>query len=54
MTEFKAAGVKIENKNKTLRLLWSLWISYKHMLPTLMFEKETVDLKEVTSTSLSN
>ena len=42
--ELEAIGVKIENEDKTLRLLWSLPISYKHLLLTLMYGKETVDL----------
>ena len=48
--ELKAIEVKIEDKDKTLRLLWSLSTSYKHLLPTLMYENETIDLEEVTST----
>ena len=44
VSELKAIGVKIENEDKTLRLLWSLPISYKHILPTLMYGKETIDL----------
>ncbi|KAK9232475.1 hypothetical protein WN943_022721 [Citrus x changshan-huyou] len=53
VSELEAIGVKIEDEDKALRLLWSLPTSYKHLLPTLMYGKETVDLEEVTSTLLS-
>lgn len=53
VTELKAIRVKIEDKDKALRLLWSLPTSYKHLLPTLIYGKETVDFEEVTSTLLS-
>ncbi|ESR45251.1 hypothetical protein CICLE_v10003098mg [Citrus x clementina] len=51
--ELEAIGVKIEDGDKALRLLWSLPTSYKHLLPTLMYGKETVNLEEVTNTLLS-
>ena len=50
--ELEVIGVKIEDKYKKLRLLWSLLTSFKQLLPTLMYEKETIDLDEVTSTLL--
>ncbi|KAK9203924.1 hypothetical protein WN943_014181 [Citrus x changshan-huyou] len=53
VSELEAIGVKIEDEDKALRLLWSLSTFYKHMLPTLMYGKEMVDLEEVTSTLLS-
>ncbi|KAL9459724.1 hypothetical protein AB3S75_003012 [Citrus x aurantiifolia] len=53
VSELDAIGVKIEDGDKTLRLLWSLPTSYKHMLPTLMYGKETIDLEEVTNPLLS-
>ena len=53
MTELEAIGVKIEDEDKALRLLWSLPTSYKHLLPTLIYGKETIDLEEVSSTLLS-
>ena len=30
--------------------MWSLPTSYKHLLPTLMYGNETMDLEEITST----
>ncbi|KAL9462621.1 hypothetical protein AB3S75_000591 [Citrus x aurantiifolia] len=53
VSELEAIRVKIEDGDKALRLLWSLPTSYKHLLPTLMYGKETVDLEEVTNTLLS-
>ena len=50
MIILEAVGVKIEEEDKALRLLWSLSTSYKHLLPTLLYGKEVVDLKEVSST----
>ena len=47
--ELEVIGVKIEDEDKALRLLWSLPTSYKHLLPTLIYGKKTIDLEEVTS-----
>ncbi|GAY55270.1 hypothetical protein CUMW_163170 [Citrus unshiu] len=52
VSELEAIGVKIEDDDKVLRLLWSLSTSYKHMLPTLMYENETINLEEVASALL--
>ena len=52
VSELEAIGVKNEDKDKALRLLWSLLTSYKHLLPTLMNGKKTVDLEEFISTLL--
>ena len=52
VSELEAIEVKIEDEDKTLRLLWSLPTSYKHILPTLMYGNETIDLKEIASTLL--
>ncbi|KAL9451391.1 hypothetical protein AB3S75_013036 [Citrus x aurantiifolia] len=53
VSELEAIGVKIEDEDKALRLLWSLPTLYKHMLPNLIYGKEAVDLEEVSSTLLS-
>ena len=50
MIKLEAIGVKIEDEDKVLRLLWSLPTFDKHLLLTLMYEN---DLEEVTSTLLS-
>ena len=47
VSELEAIGVKIEDEDKELRLLWSLPTSYKHLLPILIYGKETVDLEEL-------
>ncbi|KAL9459870.1 hypothetical protein AB3S75_003136 [Citrus x aurantiifolia] len=52
VSKLEAIRVKIEDEDKALRLLWSLPSSYKHKLPTLMYQKEIIDLEEVTSTLL--
>ena len=52
-SELEAIGVKIEDEDKALRLLWSLPILYKHLLPNLMYVNEAIDLEEVSSTLLS-
>ena len=49
----QAIGVKIEDEDKALWLLWSLSTSYRHMIPTLMYENEIINFEEVTSTLLS-
>ncbi|GAY55149.1 hypothetical protein CUMW_162160, partial [Citrus unshiu] len=53
MLELEAIGVKIEDEDKELRLLWSFPTSYTHLLPILINGKETVDLEKITSTLLS-
>ena len=53
VSELEAIGVKFKDEDNALRLLWSLPTSYKSLLPTLMYEKETMDLEEVISTLLS-
>ncbi|KAF6159047.1 hypothetical protein GIB67_032664 [Kingdonia uniflora] len=45
--------VKVKDEDKALRLIWSLPSSFKHLQPTLMYEKETLSFEEVTSTLLS-
>ena len=52
VSELEAIGVKIKDEDKVLRLLWSLPTPYKHILPTLMYGNETIDLKEIASTLL--
>ena len=49
VSELESIGVKIDDEDKALRLIWSLSSSYKHMQPILMYGKETVIFSEVTS-----
>ncbi|KAF6151613.1 hypothetical protein GIB67_010289, partial [Kingdonia uniflora] len=53
VSEFESIGVKVEDEDKALQLIWSLPSSFKHLQPTLMFGKETLSFEEVTSTLLS-
>ncbi|KAF6171717.1 hypothetical protein GIB67_007238 [Kingdonia uniflora] len=41
--------VKVEDEDKALQLIWSLPSSFKHLQPTLMYEKETLSFEEFTS-----
>ena len=49
----EAIGVVIFDEDKTLRLIWSLLISYEHVKPILIYGKYTVIYLEVTSKFLS-
>ena len=49
VSKLEAIGVAIEDEDKTLQLIWSLSVTYEHMKPILMYEKETVVFSEVTS-----
>lgn len=53
VSELESIGVKIDDEDKALRLIWSLPSSYKHMQPILMYGKETVIFSEVTSKLIS-
>lgn len=53
VTELEVIRVKIDNEDKAFRLLRSLLTSYTHLLSTLMYKKEEVDLEEVISTLFS-
>jgi len=46
--------VKIDREDKALILLSSLPESYYHIITTMLYDKETFILEEVTSTLLSN
>ena len=53
VSELESIGVKIDDEDQALRLIWSLPSSYKHMQPILMYRKETVIFSEVTSKLIS-
>ena len=46
--------VKLEDEDKALLLLTSLPPSYEHLVTTMIYGKETLDLEEVTGTLISN
>jgi len=52
--ELLAVDVKIDEEDKALILLSSLPESYNHIITTMLYDKETLILEEVTSTLLSN
>ena len=54
INEFLAIDVKINEKDKALILLSPLSQSYDHIITTILYGKETLILKEVLSTLLSN
>ena len=53
ITELLAVDMKIDEKDKTLILLSSLSEIYDHIVTTILYEKKTLILKEVTTTLLS-
>ena len=52
-SELEYIGVKIDDKDKALRLIWSLPPSYEHMQTVLIYGKENVNFSEVTSKLIS-
>ncbi|KAF3622233.1 hypothetical protein FXO38_31400 [Capsicum annuum] len=53
VSELESIGVKINDEDKALRLIWFLPSSYKHMQPILIYGKKTVIFVEVTSKLIS-
>jgi len=54
INELLTVDVKIDEKDKVLILLSSLSESYDHIVTTMLYGKEILIFKEVTSTLLSN
>ena len=54
ISEFITVDAKINEEDKALTLLSSLPESYDHIVTTILYGKETLILKEVASTLLSN
>ena len=52
-TQLSSFGVNYEDEDKALLLLASLPTSFDHLVTMLMYGKETIVLKELTSTLLS-
>lgn len=46
--------VKIEDEDKALILLSSLPYEYEHLVTTLLYGKDTIELEDVTATLLSD
>lgn len=51
--ELETIGVKIDDEDKPLRLLWSLYASYEHIKHVLIYGKETLSFEEVSSKIIS-
>ena len=47
VTELESIGVKIEDEDKVLKLIWSLPSFYAHMKPILMHRGPTISFEEV-------
>lgn len=47
-------GSTLKEEDKTLILLSLLPSSYEHFVTTLLYEKDSIDLEEITVTILSN
>ena len=54
ISELLAVNIMIDEEDKALILLSSLSESYAHIISTMLYGKETLILKEVTSTLLSH
>ena len=54
ISKLLAVDVKIDEEDKVLILISSLLESYDHIIATILYDKETLILKEITSTLLSN
>ena len=48
VSELQSIGVKINDEDKKLRLIWSLSPSYEHMKTILMYRKQNMNFSEVT------
>ena len=54
ITQLSNFGVNLEKEDKAILLLASLPTSFNHLVTTLMYGKETLELEEVTSALLSH
>lgn len=53
VSELESIGVKIDDEDQALRLIWSLPPSYEHMKPILIHGKEKIVFSEVTGKLLA-
>ncbi|CAL5193311.1 unnamed protein product [Lathyrus oleraceus] len=53
VSELETIGVKIDDEDKALRLIWSLPSSYEHIKPVLIYGKETLSFGEISSKIIS-
>ena len=52
ITQLSSLDVKINDEEKTILLLTSLFTPYDHLVKTLMYGNETLKLKEVANTHI--
>ncbi|CAK8537510.1 unnamed protein product [Lathyrus sativus] len=53
VSELVIIGVKIDDEDKALRLIWSLPSSYEHIKPVLIYGNETLSFEKVASKIIS-
>ena len=53
VSELESIGVKMDDDDKALRLIWSLSPSYEHMQTVLIYGKENVNFSKVISKLIS-
>ena len=53
VAELESIGIKIDEEDQALRLIWSLPRSYEHMKPILIHGKDKISLSEVTGKLIS-
>ena len=53
VSELESIGVKIDEEDKGLRLIWSLPPSYVHMKPILMHRSSTIYFEDVANKLIS-
>ena len=46
--------IKLEDEDKVMRLLTYIPVSYEHLVVTLLYEKETLELEEVSGAPLDH
>ncbi|CAK8573792.1 unnamed protein product [Lathyrus sativus] len=49
VSKLETIGVKIDDEDKDMRLIWSLPSSYEHIKPVLIYGKKTLSFQEVDS-----
>ena len=54
ITQLSNFGLNLEEEDKTILLLASLPTSFNHLVTMLMYGKDTLELKEVTSALISD
>ncbi|CAL5192959.1 unnamed protein product [Lathyrus oleraceus] len=53
VSELETIGVKIDDEDKSLRIIWYLSSSYEHIKPVLIYGKKTLSFEEFFSNIIS-